>query len=371
VPIGYLVFVAFVAACTLAALWPRRHPRPLALASWWLGSVLDELPFAAFYLLAAATALALADGDVRSGAGWAVVVLAALTAIGLGVVVARGVRARPALEHALVHPLGPRRAHLARVLLWPFPRRPRNVRRIRNVRYGAAGRNSLLDVYLPRSGRPTGPTLVHLHGGGFHRGAKSREGRPLFHRLADRGWVCISANYHLRPAGSFHDQLVDVKLVIAWARTQGANLGADTERIVVSGSSVGAHLAAMAALTPLQVDLEPPLDNADTSVVACVGLYGYYGPADAEKPLASSPGPHVGPHALPAFIVHGDDDTFTPVEGARAFVDQLRAASANRVVYAELPGAQHSFDVFHSLRFEAVIDAIEVFVEDVAPRQPG
>jgi hypothetical protein len=30
-------------------------------------------------------------------------------------------------------------------------------------------------------------------------------------------------------------------------------------------------------------------------------------------------------------------------------------------VYAELTGAQHSFDLFHSLRFEAVIDAIEAF----------
>jgi hypothetical protein len=31
-------------------------------------------------------------------------------------------------------------------------------------------------------------------------------------------------------------------------------------------------------------------------------------------------------------------------------------------VYAELPGAQHGFDVFRSARFEAVVDAIEIFV---------
>jgi hypothetical protein len=30
-------------------------------------------------------------------------------------------------------------------------------------------------------------------------------------------------------------------------------------------------------------------------------------------------------------------------------------------VYAELPGAQHAFDLFHSPRCEAVIDAIEAF----------
>jgi hypothetical protein len=31
------------------------------------------------------------------------------------------------------------------------------------------------------------------------------------------------------------------------------------------------------------------------------------------------------------------------------------------VVYAELPGAQHAFDVVHSIRFEAVVDGIEAF----------
>jgi hypothetical protein len=37
------------------------------------------------------------------------------------------------------------------------------------------------------------------------------------------------------------------------------------------------------------------------------------------------------------------------------------STSSNPVVYAELPGAQHTFDLFHSLRFEAVVDAIEGF----------
>ena len=30
-------------------------------------------------------------------------------------------------------------------------------------------------------------------------------------------------------------------------------------------------------------------------------------------------------------------------------------------MYAELPGAQHSFDLFHSIRFETLIDGIEAF----------
>ncbi|MFD0531491.1 hypothetical protein ACFQ1I_40755 [Kitasatospora arboriphila] len=34
-------------------------------------------------------------------------------------------------------------------------------------------------------------------------------------------------------------------------------------------------------------------------------------------------------------------------------------------MYAELPGAQHAFDLFHSLRFEAVVDGVEVFTARV------
>ncbi|CND83916.1 esterase LipO [Mycobacterium tuberculosis] len=46
---------------------------------------------------------------------------------------------------------------------------------------------------------------------------------------------------------------------------------------------------------------------------------------------------------------------------ARHFADALRDASDAPVVYAELPGGQHAFDLFHSLRFDRVVDAVESF----------
>jgi hypothetical protein len=46
----------------------------------------------------------------------------------------------------------------------------------------------------------------------------------------------------------------------------------------------------------------------------------------------------------------------------------LRSSSSNPVVYAELPGGQHTFDLVHSLRFEAVVDAIEAFAAWVRTR---
>ena len=63
--------------------------------------------------------------------------------------------------------------------------------------------------------------------------------------------------------------------------------------------------------------------------------------------------------------MHGDQDTLVIVEDARHFVEQLSAVSSNPIVYAELPGAQHGFDLFRSRRLETVVDAIEAFAASV------
>jgi hypothetical protein len=58
------------------------------------------------------------------------------------------------------------------------------------------------------------------------------------------------------------------------------------------------------------------------------------------------------------------------VEAVRHFADVLGGVSANPVVYAELPGAQHAFDLFRSLRYEMVVDAVEASTAWVRSRQP-
>lgn len=68
-------------------------------------------------------------------------------------------------------------------------------------------------------------------------------------------------------------------------------------------------------------------------------------------------------------MAHGDRDNLVPVQTARRFVADLRAVSSSPVVYAELPGGQHSLDLFHSLRFEAVIDAVAEFAGWARSRQ--
>ena len=73
----------------------------------------------------------------------------------------------------------------------------------------------------------------------------------------------------------------------------------------------------------------------------------------------------------PLLIVHGDRDTLTSATRARVLAEQARSASAEPVVYVELPGAEHSFDLLSSIRFEAVIDGIEAFAASIAAPDPS
>jgi hypothetical protein len=60
-----------------------------------------------------------------------------------------------------------------------------------------------------------------------------------------------------------------------------------------------------------------------------------------------------------------------PVEGARLLAEQLRSRSTEPVVYADLHGGRHSFDLFHSIPFEKVVDEIDAFVAWVISRPGG
>ncbi len=383
-PIGYLIAVGVVAAGMVLALRPLARSGRLGMLSWFLSAVPNESPFVAFFWVLAVSLLALAQGDLDTPLGWGGLAVAALTFVGTPILVRRSLRAGPVVHRALDTGLGRgwsstpgltaskpgQRLPWARILFAPLPVFRRDIRKLGNIVYGDADRRNRLDLYRKRSRTSSsGPILIHLHGGHFRTGRKSFEARPLLHGLAAHGWVCISANYRLQPAATFPDFLIDVKRVIAWAREHAHEHGGDPTQVFVAGSSAGAHLAVTAALTANDPTLQPGFEDADTSVAAAVGLYGYYGPVDRQRqPLPSSPADYIHPDAPPLLIAHGDQDTYVPPEHARWLVGQLRETSTHPVVYVELPGAQHSFDLFHSIRFETLIDGIEAFAAWVRSR---
>ncbi len=263
--------------------------------------------------------------------------------------------------------------------IWSNPLRTRcpGVECLENLSYGDAGERNLLDIYRPvRAPRDGGlPVLLWIHGGGWIIGHKAQQGLPLMYYMASRGWLAVSANYRLGPASRFPDPLVDIKKVIAWLRRHGEDYGADARCIVTCGGSAGAHLASLAALTPNRPELQPGFEDQDTTVAASVPLYGRFDFVDRSEVLGdklllmnfladkvmpctyeddralwdlASPIAQVHASAPPMLIMHGTHDSLIPIEEARSFVDALQRTSTQPVVFAQLQGAQHAWDLFHT-----------------------
>ncbi|HIF63964.1 MAG: alpha/beta hydrolase [bacterium] len=271
----------------------------------------------------------------------------------------------------------------------PFPIALPDVERVADIHYRRVrGINLRLDVYRSRSAPSNCPTLLQIHGGGWVIGSKNEQGLPLMQQMASRGWVCVSVDYRLSPHATYPDHLVDIKHAIAWIREHGADYGANPDFLVVTGGSAGGHLAALVALTANDPEYQPGIEDVDTSVAGCVPFYGVYDFTNRNANLynqgllkvleekvmkasieeapdeyrKASPLDRLHADAPPFFIIHGERDSLVPVEEARQFSSALEEASNEKVLYAEIPGAQHAFEIFPSLRSQAVIDAADRFL---------
>jgi acetyl esterase/lipase len=231
--------------------------------------------------------------------------------------------------------------------------------------------------------------LLQVHGGGWTLGSKDHQAIPLMLHMASRGWVCVSINYRLSPRDPFPAHIVDVKRAIGWIREHGSPYGMDPEFVAVTGGSAGGHLAALAALTPGDPEYQPGFEDTDTSVQAAVPHYGVYdlagatgsrrsaqmrdrflGPrvlfrdprAEIDEFERASPLLRVNAEAPPFFVIHGRHDSLVEVGQARQLVEALRGLSKQPVAYAELPGTQHAFDVFPSIRSAHVVRGVDRFL---------
>ena len=76
----------------------------------------------------------------------------------------------------------------------------------------------------------------------------------------------------------------------------------------------------------------------------------------------ASPLSRVHADAPPFLVIQGDRDSLCPVAEAKLFARTLAGVSESPVAYAEIPGAQHAFDIFRSLRSELVMHGVERFL---------
>ncbi|MBV8928853.1 MAG: alpha/beta hydrolase [Mycobacteriaceae bacterium] len=373
----------------------------VTLAVFWFGWPTSEVP--SLYL-AASVADAVRRGrrgDFKGRRGKAALAITAGSWAILAALHRRNVTSGPLLYDSLREELGPdytetleqlpaTPSRTGRPSAWRTTwARRRYVDKQNIIRYGPYGRANLADIWrrrdLPRDGKA--PVVLQVPGGAWSIGWRRPQAYPLMSHLADRGWICVSLSYRVSPLHTWPDHIVDVKRALAWVKENIESYGGDPDFVAITGGSAGGHLASLVALTPNDPQYQPGFEDADTSVVAAVPLYGRYDwfstdgdgrpefiaflqkfvvkePYRTHRQIYvdASPICRLTPDAPPFFVVHGQDDSIIPVGEAREFIDALREVSKSPVAYAELPHTQHGFDIFGSPRAHYAADAVGQFL---------
>jgi acetyl esterase/lipase len=386
------------------------HPYA-AVAEFWAGWPTSEVP-EAYLAVSMLDALRRGRrGDFAGRKGKAALAMTAASWAMLAVIRHRAVTTPgPVLEEGLREQLGPDYAEeLSALPAQPTRSGRRNlpmrsyisrrlyVDKTNVVTYGPHGRANRADIWrrrdLPRDGKA--PVLVQIPGGAWVIGMRRPQGYPLMSHLAARGWVCVSVGYRVSPIHTWPDHIVDVKRALAWVKENIAAYGGDPRFVAITGGSAGGHLSSLAALTPNDPAFQPGFEDADTSVVAAVPVYGRYDWYSTDAPgrrqfvdllerfvvkkklktdrdvfVDASPIRRVHAEAPPFFVLHGENDSLIPVVEGREFAEELRAVSKSPVAYAELPGAQHGFDIFGSPRAHQTAEAVARFLSWVYVTNP-
>lgn len=233
-------------------------------------------------------------------------------------------------------------------------------------------RTMRLNLHLPdegsRDGRPL-PVVMWFVGGGWRECVY--RWAPI--ELLPEGFAVISVEYRITPEFIAPDNVHDCKAAVRWVRANAAKYNLSPDRIGVMGSSAGAHLALLLAMTPDHPLLEGDGGNPgfSSNVQAVVGycgptdltrvgraelpnydplidpVYAYLGGPTYERMEMArliSPITHVSSRCPPLLTFHGDRDFLVLLEESLNLHKALDAAGAADHEHVTVPGQGHNIN---------------------------
>lgn len=266
----------------------------------------------------------------------------------------------------------------------PLPEVPPGVEVIRDVSFGPHDRQAY-DVYLPHGAARPLPVVVFLHPGAWQRRDK-RAVRTMF--VLEHGFALVSIGYRLAQHARFPAQVRDVNDGLRHLIAHAADYGIDPDRMVLAGTSAGAHLASLAVLARDHAAFHPIEGLSPRGVVAVYGAYDMpqlmagaddieidhlsgdspLGLMFGEPPLNRmdllreiSPVSYIRPDAPPFLILHGREDHVLPWRQSAEFANRLIDAGVNATLQV-VPDVGHGAEAF---RTGHVADEITAFVRRV------
>lgn len=129
-------------------------------------------------------------------------------------------------------------------------------------------------LYYPPERKPDSPLVLYLHGGGFVAGAIEMDDVRCARLAAQAACIVASLGYRLAPEHPFPAAIEDAHAAWQWLTASAADIGGDSRRSAIYGSSAGGHIAVGAtllarqrgtAMPALQLLVNPALDPSMAS----------------------------------------------------------------------------------------------------------
>jgi arylformamidase len=143
----------------------------------------------------------------------------------------------------------------------------------RRIAYGSTEMEKV-DIYVTK--QANAPINMFIHGGAWRSG-NAKGAAYMSETFVDAGAHFISVDFNNAPEvdGNLMVMADQVRRAVAWVHKNAASFGGDPDRLYISGTSSGGHLAAVALTTDWQKDFGLPADVLKGGL-CCSGLYDLY-----------------------------------------------------------------------------------------------
>ncbi len=250
-----------------------------------------------------------------------------------------------------------------------------------NVTYHTANnRENKVDLYLPSGVEGPVPVLMYIHGGGWRAGSKESSVLRLLPWL-EKGWAVVNVQYRLAAVSLAPAAVEDCLCALRWVIRNAEQYNIDTDRIVVTGNSAGAHLALTTGMIPASAGLDRECPGPEElSVAAIINWYGITNVGDLldgenmktyavtwmgsvpnrlEIAARVSPMTYVRTGLPPILTIHGDADPTVPYQHGVRLHEELAKFDVQNELHT-VPGGGHGG--FNREETIAIFETIDRFL---------
>jgi len=226
------------------------------------------------------------------------------------------------------------------------------------------GWSGRVDIYYnPQSQTPT-PIVIQIHGGGWNHGTK--ESQTGFGTYFKAGLAVANVEYRLVDKAIAPGAIEDIRCALKFIKLHANELNIDPRKVILAGTSAGAHLALMGGLLENDNRFDLNCDGkVDMKVAAIISMYAPSNFNDTSVDIKQfkslihwfgknvnnptfinsiSPVSYIKKSSPPVFIVHGNADPVVPYSQSKNLHQKLSDSGVYNEFITVDGGSHGNFD---------------------------